>query len=263
MSKRRKQSPKRKPALEVTNDEFVIGRHPVREALDSDREVNKLFVQDGISGRAIEDIISIANRKRIVVSYVPKSKLDTLSEQQNHQGVILSSSPVEYASIDELFEVAESRNEKPFFVMLDGVEDPHNLGSIIRTADAAGVHGVIIPNRRSANLTSTVSKASAGAIEHVKVARVTNLTQTIQELKDRGLWIFGTDMKGTDYRQWNTDSPICLIMGNEGKGMSRLVKENVDELITIPMAGNVQSLNASVAASLLMYEVFRNWNPVK
>lgn len=262
MRKDRNKSPRRRE-VEETNDEFVIGRHPVREALDSDREVNKLFVQDGISGRAIDEIIGIANRKKIVVSYVPKSKLDTLSDQQNHQGVVLSSSPVEYASIDELFEVAEARDEKPFFVMLDGLEDPHNLGSILRTADAAGVHGVIIPNRRSATLTSTVSKASAGAIEHVKVARVTNLSQTIQELKDRGLWIFGTDMKGTDYRQWNTDSPICLIIGNEGKGMSRLVKENVDELITIPMRGNVQSLNASVAASLLMYEVFRNWNPTK
>ncbi len=262
MRRDRKKSPNKKQ-VEETNDEFVIGRHPVREALDSDREVNKLFVQDGIGGRAIEDIIRIATGKKIVISYVPKSKLDTLSENQNHQGVILSSSPVEYASVDELFEIAEARDEKPFFVMLDGIEDPHNLGSIIRTADAAGVHGVIIPNRRSANLTSTVSKASAGAIEHVKVARVTNLSQTIQELKERGLWVFGTDMKGTDYRQWNTDSPICLIIGNEGKGMSRLVKENVDEMLTIPMAGNVQSLNASVAASLLMYEVYRNWNPAK
>lgn len=247
---------------ENINDEFVIGRHPVREALDSEREINKLFVQEGVSGRAIDDIVGIAKRKKIVVSYVPKSKLDTLSDHQNHQGVVLSSSPIEYASIDELFEEADKKDERPFFVMLDGIEDPHNLGSIIRTADAAGVHGVIIPNRRSANLTSTVSKASAGAIEHVKVARVTNLSQTIQELKDRGLWIFGTDMDGTDYREWNTDSPICLVIGNEGKGMSRLVKENVDELITIPMGGNIQSLNASVAASILMFEVYRDWHPI-
>lgn len=247
---------------EENNNEFVIGRHPVREALDSNREINKLFIQDGVSGRAIDDIIGLAKRQKIVVSNVPKSKLDTLSDHQNHQGVVLSSSPVEYASIDELFEQAEARDERPFFVMLDGIEDPHNLGSIIRTADAAGVHGVIIPNRRSANLTSTVSKASAGAIEHVKVARVTNLTQTIQELKDRGLWVFGTDMDGTDYREWNTDSPICLVIGNEGKGMSRLVKENVDELVTIPMGGDIQSLNASVAASILMFEVYRDWNPM-
>ena len=159
--------------------------------------------------------------------------------------------------------IRSARDERPFFVMLDGIEDPHNLGSILRTADTTGVHGVIIPERRSANLTSTVSKASAGAIEHVKVARVTNLSQTIQELKERGLWIFGTDMNGTDYRDWNTDTPLCIVMGNEGKGISRLVKENVDELITIPMTGNMQSLNASVAAGILMYEVYRDWNPIR
>ena len=262
MSKRRREEPNNKIESEEV-DEFVIGRHPVREALESDREINKLFVQEGIGGPAIEDIIGAATRKKIVISYVPKSKLDTLSDHQTHQGVVLASSPVEYATIDELFEVAEERGERPFFVMLDGLEDPHNLGSIIRTADATGVHGVIIPHRRSANLTSTVSKSSAGAIEHVKVARVTNLSQTIKELKDRGLWIFGTDMNGTDYRDWNTDSPICLIIGNEGKGMSRLVKENVDEMITIPIKGDIQSLNASVAASVLMYEVYRGWNPVR
>ncbi len=245
------------------SEEFVIGRHPVKEALQSDREINKLFVQEHISGRALDEIVGLARAHKIVVSFVPKSKLDTLVDYQNHQGVVLATSPMEYATIDELFEVAEERGERPFFVMLDGIEDPHNLGSIIRTADLTGVHGVIIPNRRSANLTSTVSKASAGAIEHVKVARVTNLSQTIKELKERGLWIFGTDMEGTDYRQWNTDSPICIVIGNEGKGISRLVKENVDELITIPMTGNVGSLNASVAASLLMFEVYRDWNPVK
>lgn len=259
MNKRR--DSREKP--QQTTDEFVIGRHPVKEALKSDREINKLFVQEGQGGRPIEEIIQLANKKKIVVSFVPKSKLDTLSDQQNHQGVVLSSSPVEYATIDELFEVAEARDERPFFVMLDGIEDPHNLGSILRTADTTGVHGVIIPERRSANLTSTVSKASAGAIEHVKVARVTNLSQTIQELKERGLWIFGTDMNGTDYRDWNTDTPLCIVMGNEGKGISRLVKENVDELITIPMTGNMQSLNASVAAGILMYEVYRDWNPIR
>lgn len=259
MNKRR--DSREKP--QQTTNEFVIGRHPVKEALKSDREINKLFVQEGQGGRPIEEIIQLANKKKIVVSFVPKSKLDTLSDHQNHQGVVLSSSPVEYATIDELFEVAEARDERPFFVMLDGIEDPHNLGSILRTADTTGVHGVIIPERRSANLTSTVSKASAGAIEHVKVARVTNLSQTIQELKERGLWIFGTDMNGTDYRDWNTDTPLCIVMGNEGKGISRLVKENVDELITIPMTGNMQSLNASVAAGILMYEVYRDWNPIR
>lgn len=246
-----------------TAEEFVMGRHPVKEALQSNRKINKVFVQEHISGRAIDEIIKLARSNKLVVSFVPKSKLDKLVDYQNHQGVVLSTSPVEYATIDDLFKVAEERNERPFFVMLDEIEDPHNLGSIVRTADITGVHGVIIPERRSANITSTVSKASAGAIEHVKVARVTNLTQTIKELKERGLWIFGTDMNGTDYREWNTDSPICLVIGNEGKGMSRLVKENVDEIITIPMEGNVGSLNASVAASLLMFEVYRDWNPIQ
>lgn len=244
-------------------EEFVMGRHPVKEALQSEREINKVFVQEHISGRAIDEIVGLAKSNKLVVSFVPKSKLDKLVDYQNHQGVVLATSPVEYATIDDLFELAEERNERPFFVMLDQIEDPHNLGSIIRTADITGVHGVIIPERRSANISSTVSKASAGAVEYVKVARVTNLNQTIKELKERGLWIFGTDMDGTDYRQWNTDSPICLVIGNEGKGMSRLVKENVDELITIPMKGNVGSLNASVAASLLMFEVYRDWNPIK
>lgn len=244
-------------------EEFVMGRHPVKEALQSDREINKVFVQEHISGRAIDDIVRLAKKNKLVVSFVPKSKLDKLVDYQNHQGVVLATSPVEYATIDDLFDVAKERDERPFFVMLDEIEDPHNLGSIIRTADITGVHGVIIPERRSANVSSTVSKASAGAIEHVKVARVTNLNQTIKELKERGLWIFGTDMNGTDYREWNTDSPICIVIGNEGKGMSRLVKENVDELITIPMEGNVGSLNASVAASLLMFEVYRNWHPIK
>ncbi|MDN6194897.1 MAG: 23S rRNA (guanosine(2251)-2'-O)-methyltransferase RlmB [Atopostipes suicloacalis] len=246
-----------------TKEEFVMGRHPVKEALQSDREINKIFIQEHISGRAIDEIVRLAKSNKLVVSFVPKSKLDKLVDYQNHQGVVLATSPVEYASIDDLFKVAEERNERPFFVMLDEIEDPHNLGSIIRTADITGVHGVIIPERRSANVSSTVSKASAGAIEHVKVARVTNLNQTIKELKERGLWIFGTDMDGTDYRKWNTDSPVCIVIGNEGKGMSRLVKENVDELITIPMKGNVGSLNASVAASLLMFEVYRNWNPIQ
>src|SRR5699024_712957 len=204
---------------DLNDDEFVMCRHPVKEALITNRQINKLFVQDGSEGRPIDEIINLANKNKIVISYVPKNKLDQLSDHQNHQGVVLSTSPIEYATIDELFEIAEAKEERPFFVMLDGLEDPHNLGSIIRTADVTGVHGVIIPNRRSANLSSTVSKASAGAIEYVKVARVTNLSQTIQELKDRGMWVFGTDMQGTDYRHWNTDSPICLVIGNEGKGM--------------------------------------------
>ncbi len=161
-----------------------------------------------------------------------------------------------YATIDDLFARAEERQEAPFFLILDGIEDPHNLGSILRTADAAGVHGIIIPKRRAVQLTATVAKISTGAIEYVPVARVTNLVNTVNELKDRGVWIFGTDMQGVNYRDWNASGSVALIIGNEGKGMAPGLKKEVDQMLTIPMTGHVQSLNASVAASLLMYEAF-------
>ncbi|WP_237585449.1 23S rRNA (guanosine(2251)-2'-O)-methyltransferase RlmB [Alkalibacterium sp. MB6] len=241
---------------------MVIGRNPILETLKSDRDVNKLFVQDGLSGNKIADILDEAKKRKVQLSFVPKTKLDTLSDGGNHQGLVLATSPVNYASIDELFEKAKEKNEEPFFILLDGIEDPHNLGSILRTADASGVHGVIIPKRRAVGLTSTVAKASAGAIEHVMVARVTNLSQTIDELKERGLWIFGTDMKGKDYRHWDVSAPVGLVIGNEGKGISRLVKEKVDETLSIPMVGDVQSLNAGVATALLMYEVYRKRHPL-
>ncbi|WP_034300106.1 23S rRNA (guanosine(2251)-2'-O)-methyltransferase RlmB [Alkalibacterium sp. AK22] len=239
---------------------MVYGRNPVMETLKSSRDVNKLFVQDGLSGDKINAVVSEAKKRKVQLSFVPKSKLDTLSDGGNHQGLVLAASPVNYASIDELFTKAEQKKEAPFFLLLDGIEDPHNLGSILRTADASGVHGVIIPKRRAVGLTSTVAKSSAGAIEHVLVARVTNMATTIDELKDRGLWIFGTDMKGKDYRHWDVSSPVGLVIGNEGKGLSRLVKEKVDETLSIPMVGDVQSLNASVASGLMMYEVFRKRN---
>lgn len=256
-SKRNRKPDKKAAQQDVTDEEMVIGRNPVLETLKSDRDANKLFIQDGLAGNKIAGILDEAKRRKVQLSFVPKTKLDTLSDGGNHQGVILATSPVNYASIDELFEKAEEKKEEPFFIILDGIEDPHNLGSILRTADASGAHGVIIPKRRAVGLTSTVAKASAGAIEHVLVARVTNLSQTIDELKDRGLWIFGTDMKGKDYRQWDVSSPVGLVIGNEGKGISRLVKEKVDETLSIPMVGNVQSLNAGVATGLLMYEVYR------
>lgn len=244
----------------ITDDEMVYGRNPVLETLRSERDVNKLFVQDGLTDNKINKVVSEAKKRKVQLSFVPKTKLDNLSDGGNHQGLVLAASPVNYATLDELFEKAEEKNEAPFFLLLDGIEDPHNLGSILRSADASGVHGVIIPKRRAVGLTSTVAKASAGAIEHVLVARVTNMAQTIDELKDRGLWIFGTDMKGKDYRYWDVASPVGLVIGSEGKGMSRLVKEKVDETLSIPMVGDVQSLNAGVASGLLMYEVFRKRN---
>ncbi|KRN88458.1 23S rRNA (guanosine(2251)-2'-O)-methyltransferase RlmB [Ligilactobacillus ceti] len=236
--------------------DFIIGRHPAVAALKGKQAVNKVFIQSGLKSDALKDIEKLAKKRGIIVSIVPKNKLDLLSDQQNHQGVVVAVAAYEYATLDDLFAKAAEKNEDPFFLILDGIEDPHNLGSIMRTADAVGVHGIIIPKRRAVQLTSTVAKTSTGAIEYIPVARVTNLVQIAQELKDRGLWIFGTDMEGQDYRQWNAKGPTALVIGNEGKGISQLMKKTCDQMLTIPMVGHVQSLNASVAASLLMYQGF-------
>lgn len=238
--------------------DFVFGRHAVVEALQTPDRVNRVFIQEGTSGRDAAKVIELAREKGIQVQTVPKTKIEDLVGNAVHQGLVASIAAYEYADLEDVFKKAEEKGEDPFIVILDGVEDPHNLGSILRTADATGVHGIIIPKRRSASLTATVAKASTGAIEHVPVVRVTNLTQTIEQLKARGVWVFGTDMNGTDYRKWNTSGPLAIVMGNEGKGVSRIVKESVDEMVTIPMVGHVQSLNASVASALMMYEVFRN-----
>ena len=238
--------------------DFVFGRHAVVEALQTPDRVNRVFIQEGTSGRDAAKVIELAREKGIQVQTVPKTKIEDLVGNAVHQGLVASIAAYEYADLEDVFKKAEEKGEDPFIVILDGVEDPHNLGSILRTADATGVHGIIIPKRRSASLTATVAKASTGAIEHVPVVRVTNLTQTIEQLKARGIWVFGTDMNGTDYRKWNTSGPLAIVMGNEGKGVSRIVKESVDEMVTIPMVGHVQSLNASVASALMMYEVFRN-----
>ena len=238
--------------------DFVFGRHAVVEALQTPDRVNRVFIQEGTSGRDAAKVIELAREKGIQVQTVPKTKIEDLVGNTVHQGLVASIAAYEYADLEDVFKKAEEKGEDPFIVILDGVEDPHNLGSILRTADATGVHGIIIPKRRSASLTATVAKASTGAIEHVPVVRVTNLTQAIEQLKARGVWVFGTDMNGTDYRKWNTSGPLAIVMGNEGKGVSRIVKESVDEMVTIPMVGHVQSLNASVASALMMYEVFRN-----
>ncbi|MBF0780444.1 MULTISPECIES: 23S rRNA (guanosine(2251)-2'-O)-methyltransferase RlmB [unclassified Granulicatella] len=239
------------------NGDYVIGRIPVIELLKGNRDVNKLFLQEKLSGHKIFEILSLAKEKGVQIQYVPKSKLDTLSENGVHQGVLAAVSAYQYAELDDLFKRAEERDEQPFFIILDGIEDPHNLGSIIRTADAVGAHGIIIPKRRSVGLTGIVAKTSTGAIEHVPVVRVTNLTHTIDVLKEKGVWIFATDMEGKSYHHWDVNSALAIIIGNEGKGVSRLVKQGADELLTIPMVGHVQSLNASVASGVLLYEVFR------
>ena len=257
----KRQRPAREHVERVETQEvvdFVFGRHAVVEALQTPDRVNRVFIQEGTSGRDAAKVIELAREKGIQVQTVPKTKIEDLVGNAGHQGLVASIAAYEYADLEDVFKKAEEKGEDPFIVILDGVEDPHNLGSILRTADATGVHGIIIPKRRSASLTATVAKASTGAIEHVPVVRVTNLTQTIEQLKARGVWVFGTDMNGTDYRKWNTSGPLAIVMGNEGKGVSRIVKESVDEMVTIPMVGHVQSLNASVASALMMYEVFRN-----
>ena len=242
--------------VDKKTEDFVIGRHPAKAALMSGQTINKVFIQAGLKADALNEIIKLAKKQNLIISQVPKSKLDLLADRQNHQGVVLAVAAYEYAELDDLFAAAKAKDEAPFFLILDGIEDPHNLGSIMRTAGAAGVHGIIIPKRRAVQLTATVAKTSTGAIEYVPVVRVTNLAQTIAELKERGLWIFGTDMAGQDYRTWDANGPTALVIGNEGKGISPLIKKACDGMLTIPMVGHVQSLNASVAASLLIYQGF-------
>lgn len=245
------------------DNEIVSGKNPVLEALRSGRDMNKVWVAEGVKKAGIAELLQLAKEAGIIVQFVPKNKVDQLTDGANHQGVAASVAAYRYAEIDELFERAASRNEDPFFLILDELEDPHNLGSILRTADATGVHGVIIPKRRAVGLTAVVAKTSTGAIEHVPVARVGNLAQTVEDLKKRGVWIAGTDAKGSaDYRRMDAKLPLAIIIGSEGKGMSRLLKEKCDFLYNMPMVGHVTSLNASVAAAILMYEVLRNRLPV-
>jgi 23S rRNA (guanosine2251-2'-O)-methyltransferase len=242
--------------------DLIAGRNPVLEALRSEREINKIWIAEGSQKGQMQQVIHLAKEARILVQFVPKQKIDQMTKEV-HQGVVAQVAAYEYADLDDLFANAQKKNETPFFLILDELEDPHNLGSILRTADAAGVHGIIIPKRRAVGLTATVAKASTGAIEHVPVARVTNLARTIADLKERGIWIFGTDAKGSeDYRKMDASMPLAIVIGSEGKGMSRLIRDNCDFLVHLPMVGHVTSLNASVAASLLIYEVYRKRSPI-
>lgn len=246
----------------IDNAEFIFGIHAATEALKGEIQINKVWLQSGLQDKTRNELTTLAKKRGLIIQDAPKAKLDELTDGQNHQGVVLSIAAYAYASIDDMFALAAEKDEAPFILILDSIEDPHNLGSILRTADAAGVHGVIIPKRRAVQLTSTVAKTSTGAIEHVPVARVTNLVQTVEKLKERGLWVFGTDMDETDYRRWDAKGATALIIGNEGKGISPLLKKTVDETLSIPMIGHVQSLNASVAASLLIYQGFNSRNPL-
>ncbi|MHA6259170.1 23S rRNA (guanosine(2251)-2'-O)-methyltransferase RlmB [Sporosarcina sp. CAU 1771] len=237
--------------------ELLGGKNPIAEALRSGRELNKIWIAEGLNKKSIGEILSLANEAKVIVQAVPKRKLDGMLDM-NHQGIVASVAAYKYAELSDILAVATERGEDPFILILDELEDPHNLGSILRTADASGVHGVIIPRRRAVGLTGVVAKASTGAIEHIPVVRVNNLSQTIEELKKMGVWIAGTDAeKSTDYRLMDATLPLAIIIGSEGKGMSRILKEKCDFLYHLPMRGHVTSLNASVAASLLMYEVLR------
>ncbi|MBM4764960.1 23S rRNA (guanosine(2251)-2'-O)-methyltransferase RlmB [Bacillus sp. B15-48] len=241
---------------------YIAGKNPILEALKSHRDINKIMIAEGSQRGQMQQVTKLAKEANVIVQFVPKKKLDQMYEG-NHQGVIAQVAAYEYAELDDLFAVAEKRNEAPFFLLLDEIEDPHNLGSIMRTADAAGAHGIIIPKRRAVGLTATVAKASTGAIEHIPVVRVTNMARVIDELKDRGMWIAGTDAAGKeDYRNFDGTIPLGLVIGSEGKGMGRLIRDKCDFLLRLPMAGKVTSLNASVAAALLMYEVYRNRHPL-
>lgn len=239
-----------------------MGRNTIIEAIKSGRDINKIWVAEGAVKGQIQIVLQLAKENGIIIQQSPKKKLDQMVEG-NHQGVIAQVAAYAYSELDDLFALAKERDEEPFFLLLDEIEDPHNLGSIMRTADAVGAHGIIIPKRRAVGLTATVAKASTGAIEYIPVVRVTNMARTLDELKDRGIWVAGTDAKGTDdFRNLDGTMPLCVVIGSEGKGMSRLVTEKCDFLVQLPMVGKVTSLNASVAASLLMYEVFRKRHPI-
>ena len=242
---------------EYQYDDIVYGRNAVLELLKSGRDINKIFVERGEKHGSIKEIIAKAKDAGVVIAEVEKAKLEHMTSE-NHQGVIAIVPPFDYCDIEDILDLAKEKGENPFVVILDGIEDPHNLGAIIRTAETAGVHGIIIPKRRSASVNSTVSKVSAGATTYLKVARVNNVNDAIRNLKEAGLWVIGTDGEAKEfYNQVDLTGPIALVIGSEGFGMSRLVKENCDGLVKIPMKGKITSLNASVAAGIMMYEVVR------
>lgn len=242
------------------SENMVIGRNPMRELLRSGRAVDKMFVQRGEREGSILPLIAEAKRLGIVVVEVEKQKLDTLSGGAAHQGVIAFAAEKEYCEIADILAYASERGEKPFVVIADEINDPHNLGAIIRSADCLGAHGIIIPKRRSVGLTSTVSKASAGALENMRIAKTVNISAAIDELKEAGLWIYAADMDGAPYYEHKFDSPTAIVLGSEGEGISRLVKEKCDFVISIPQYGSVNSLNVSNAAAIIMSEVARQFH---
>ncbi|MCI9446340.1 MAG: 23S rRNA (guanosine(2251)-2'-O)-methyltransferase RlmB [Lachnospiraceae bacterium] len=235
----------------------IEGRNAVLEAFRSGKTIDKLFVLKGCQDGPVRTIVREAKKHDTIVDFVPKERLDQISETRKHQGVIAYAAAYEYAQVEDMLEAARQKQEDPFLILLDNIEDPHNLGAIIRTANLAGAHGVIIPKRRAAGLTATVAKASAGALNYTPVAKVTNLSQTIKELKEQGIWFVCGDMSGTPMYQLDLKGPVGLVIGSEGEGVGKLVKENCDFTAAIPMMGDIDSLNASVSAGVLAYEIVR------
>ena len=249
-----------KDKINEQKPDVIAGRNAVSEAIRSGRPIDKILVARGDRSGAVVGILAKAREKQIPVKEADRTKLDFLSGSAPHQGIVALAAAKEYCTVEEILAYAEERSEPPFLVILDELEDPHNLGAIIRTAECTGVHGVIIPKRRSASLSYTVGKASAGAIEYMRVARVTNIANLIDELKERGVWIYGADMNGTDYLQCDMAGACAIVIGNEGKGIARLVREKCDAIVSLPMKGHINSLNASVAAGILMYHALKGRN---
>ncbi len=249
---------KKEKNFEEAYQDQIEGRNAVLELLETGKDINKIFIAKGEKHGSINKIISMAKERRVVTVEVDRAKLNQMAMSDNHQGVIAIVPPFDYCKVEDILSSAKQRNEKPFILILDGIEDPHNLGSIIRTAETAGINGIIIPKRRAATVNSTVYKVSAGAVEHMNIARVNNLNETIKYLKENDIWICGTDMDAKNY-YYNEkfDGPIAIVIGSEGFGMSRLVKDNCDFLVKIPMKGKITSLNASVSAGIVMYEVVK------
>lgn len=239
------------------NTNMIEGRNAISEALRSGKNIDKLFVQNGLKDGAVMSLVSKAKTSGAVISFVDKQRLDGISETGHHQGVIAKVASYKYSDLDDIFELAKSRNEAPFIFILDEIEDPHNLGAIIRTANICGAHGVIIPKHRAVGLTATVVKSSAGAVNYTPVVKVTNIANTIKELKNQGVWIACADMEGELMYNVNLTGPIGIVIGNEGSGVSRLVKESCDYVVSVPQKGDINSLNASVAAAVLAYEIVR------
>ena len=239
-------------------DDQIEGRNSVLELLESGRDINKIFVTRGEKHGSINKILAIAKERKIIVVEKSPKQMEEMAQEGNYQGVIAIVPPFEYVDVEDILAYSNQKQEPPFVLILDGIEDPHNLGSIIRTAETAGVHGIIIPKRRAASVNSTVNKASAGAVEHMKIARVTNITDTIDQLKQAGLWICGTDINAEKY-YYNQDltGPLGIVIGNEGKGISEKVKKNCDFSVKIPMKGKIQSLNAAVSTGIIVYEAVK------